>query len=71
MISFEEYYYQTLQRLHESEGIGIGAMTDASVFNTPDVVNGADLLNSGTTYAPNDSRNPFAKKKKRRIKRRP
>lgn len=71
MITFEEYYQQTLQRIHESDGIGIGAMTDSSVFNTPDVMNGADLLNGGTTYAPNDSRNPFVgKKKKRKVKKR-
>ena len=69
MNQFDKFFLETLEKLQENDGVGIGAMTDASVFNVADVTNTANMLGQGN-YAPNDSRNPFNKKKKRKIKKR-
>lgn len=69
MNQFDKFFLETLEKLQENDGVGVGAMTDSSVFNVADVTNTANMLGQGN-YAPNDSRNPFVKKKKRKIKKR-
>jgi hypothetical protein len=69
MNQFNKFFFETMEKLLENDGAGVGAMTDASVFNVPDVSNTANMLGQGN-YAPNDNRNPFNRKKKRKIKKR-
>jgi hypothetical protein len=58
MNSFNLFFLETMDKLLESDGGGIGAMTDSSVFATPDVSNGANVLNPNLAFAPNDARRP-------------
>lgn len=66
MNNFNDAYFELLKKIQLECDMG---GTTVAVFSTPDVQNGANLL-GGTTYAPNDSRNPFNKKRKKKIKKR-
>lgn len=56
MSEFDQFFHSMLSKLNEE-------MVVTTVFENPNISNG---INGDPGYAPNDTRNPFVKRRKRR-----